>query len=67
MFNLFKKKPFEKLTVGEQMENIGKLIANICFTEQEKQGGNSMSFKIGGIKNCKGDELGNVSIYWRRK
>lgn len=62
-----KKNTFENLTIGQQMENIGKLIADLCSAEQEKLGGNSMSFKIGGIKNCKGDELGNVSIYWRRK
>lgn len=76
MFNFFKLKregmkkvvPFEEQNITQQMETIGKLIARICSTEQEKVGGSTMSFKINDVTDKEsGNEMGSVSIYWRKK
>ena len=60
-----RKNPFEGMTLSQKMEVIGKMIANLCSTEQKVTGGNSMSFKVSGITDVRdGSSLGTVTISW---
>ena len=60
-----RKNPFEGMTLSQKMEVIGKMIANLCSTEQKVTGGNSMSFKVSEITDTRnGNSLGNVTITW---
>lgn len=60
-----RKNPFEGMTLSQKMEVIGKMIANLCSTEQKVTGGNTMSFKVSEITDVRdGSSLGNVTITW---
>lgn len=58
-------KDFNDMTVVEQMQCIGQLIAVICYEKQKQTGGTSMTYKVNGISLKKDNTpCGNVTITW---